>query len=108
MLDHDLAAPLVRMLGDHAEDVYAVIAALTGESRDAVRCLSGEETLRLLDMQQPDTRTILLYQAQLLWLISAQLHSLLGSGSYPVPDVSSLMKPERHPKQKGDCHEGSA
>ena len=36
------------------------------------------------------THAILTYIAQMLWLISAQLHTLTGEGEYPIPDAMSL------------------
>ena len=42
-------------------------------------------------MEKKETTTDLLtYIAQLLWVISAQLHALTGSGEYPIPDVQAV------------------
>ena len=79
------SALLSRIPCPSAGDVQAVIGALTGQR--------AKEKLPVPENAAPvDTEAILLYQAQLLWVISAQLNALLGGENYPLPDVLALLE----------------
>ena len=41
-------------------------------------------------MKEETISPLLTYIAQLLWVISAQLHALSGGGEYPIPDVQAV------------------
>lgn len=40
--------------------------------------------------EQETLQPLLTYISQLLWLISAQLHTLTGSGDFPIPDAQAI------------------
>lgn len=41
-------------------------------------------------MKEESMRPLLTYIAQMLWVISAQLHTLMGGGEYPLPDAQAV------------------
>lgn len=40
--------------------------------------------------EEEKSLSLLTYIAQLLWLISAQLHALSGGGDFPIPDAQAV------------------
>ena len=53
-------------------------------------------------MKEEQLSSLLTYIGQMLWLISSQLHTLLGGGDYPVPDVTAVADIPPSWPEKGD------